>query len=288
MDEEDDDILELSVHNDPNARKLCDTINIESPERITNEVMDDLLQLQEERLQQLEILQERGNELPQLMIESSSEIQSQPTTNKKRGRKPKQTETADTQPQPPALPIPTRSSGRSNKGKRTNPTFSEEYGFSAQNSFRVQGCSAVIWNEDTQEEAAPFKEKNRDHERPIDIPKNYGEAMRSYDKDCWVEAMEDEVKSLISNQTWDLVDLPKGRKVNVLPCMWVYTYKRESQLFKARLVAGGHRQIEGIDYKNTFAPVARYETIRLLLALKATMSMHIAQFDIKTAFLHAD
>ena len=86
----------------------------------------------------------------------------------------------------------------------------------------------------------------------------------------WDAAMNEEYHSLLANNTWDLVPLPKGRKL--IRCKWVYRTKYgpdgSIDKHKARLVAKGFSQIEGIDYTETFAPVAKMNSIRLVLALQ--------------------
>ena len=103
--------------------------------------------------------------------------------------------------------------------------------------------------------------------------------------------MDDEMQSLQKNQTWDLVQLPKGKKE--IGCKWVYTKKegttgKDSVLFKARLVAKGYAQIEGIDYNEVFSPVVKHSSIRILLAMVAQFDLELVQLDVKTAFLHGD
>ena len=103
--------------------------------------------------------------------------------------------------------------------------------------------------------------------------------------------MDDEMQSLQKNQTWDLVQLPKGKKE--IGCKWVYTKKegptgKDSVRFKGRLVAKGYAQTEGIDYNEVFSPVVKHSSIRILLAMVAQFDLELAQLDVKTAFLHGD
>ncbi|GJX74650.1 zinc finger, CCHC-type containing protein [Tanacetum coccineum] len=121
-------------------------------------------------------------------------------------------------------------------------------------------------------------------------PKTYNEAMQSRDASFWKEAIDDEIGSIMENNTWVLSDLPPGCKP--LGCKWIFKRKMKVDgtidKFKARLVIQGFRQKEGIDYFDTYAPVARITTIRLLLALAAIHNLVIYQMDIKTAFLNRD
>ncbi|GJR08700.1 zinc finger, CCHC-type containing protein [Tanacetum coccineum] len=121
-------------------------------------------------------------------------------------------------------------------------------------------------------------------------PRTYDEAMQSRDAAFWKEAINNEIGSIIENNTWVLSDLPLGYKP--LGCKWIFKRKMEVDetidKFKARLVIQGFRQKEGIDYFDTYAPVARITTIRLLLALAAIYNLVIHQMYVKTVFLNGD
>ena len=123
-----------------------------------------------------------------------------------------------------------------------------------------------------------------------DDPFTYLEALHSPDAAKWVHAMTDEVNSLKENKTWELVRLPDGRKA--IQCKWVFKTKYlpngHIDKFKARLVAKGYTQKVGIDYGETFSPVVKFETIRIVMAITAADDLKIIQFDIKTAFLNGD
>jgi hypothetical protein len=79
--------------------------------------------------------------------------------------------------------------------------------------------------------------------------------------------------------------LPAGKRA--LPSHFIFSVKRDGR-FKARLVAGGHRQQPGVDFTQTFAPVCMYRTLRIMLAVAARENLELRQFDIKTAFLHGE
>eukprot|EP00253_Pinus_taeda_P002976 PITA_02976 len=102
--------------------------------------------------------------------------------------------------------------------------------------------------------------------------------------------MNEEYHSLLANDTWDLVPLPKGRKL--VRCKWVYRTKYgpdgKVDKHKARLVAKGFSYVEGIDYTKTFSPVAKMNSIRLVLSLAASLKWEVHQMDVKSAFLHGD
>lgn len=106
----------------------------------------------------------------------------------------------------------------------------------------------------------------------------------------WRDACQDEIKSIMKNRTWDLVELPAGAKA--IGLKWIFKIKRNSDgsinKFKARLVAKGYIQRHGNDFDEVFAPVARIETIRFLLALAAAKGWQVHHLDVKTAFLHGD
>ena len=122
------------------------------------------------------------------------------------------------------------------------------------------------------------------------MPKNYREATSddNPEQEEWVEATEDEIKSLMKNMTWDLVDCPKGRKP--LKGKWVFTVKRgpkgEILRYKARWVVLGCSQREGLDYTETFASVVKPMSYKALFALAAALDWDLEQMDVKTAFLY--
>jgi len=104
----------------------------------------------------------------------------------------------------------------------------------------------------------------------------------------WCVASDEKIKSLEENKTWELIDVPNGREIVGLK--WIYKILCKSdgtiQKYKARLVAKGYMQHEGIDFDKTFAPVARFDTIRTVLAISAHKKWNIYQFDVKSAFLN--
>nr|GEZ47364.1 ribonuclease H-like domain-containing protein [Tanacetum cinerariifolium] len=104
----------------------------------------------------------------------------------------------------------------------------------------------------------------------------------------WIEAMQEELLQFKMKKVWVLVDLPKGKRV--IGSKWVFKNKKDERGIviknKARLVAQGHTQEEGIDYKEVFAPVARIEAIRLFLAYASFMGFMVYQMDVKSTFLY--
>nr|GEZ88135.1 retrovirus-related Pol polyprotein from transposon TNT 1-94 [Tanacetum cinerariifolium] len=116
-------------------------------------------------------------------------------------------------------------------------------------------------------------------------PPNVAEALRDAD---WVSAMQEELDQFARLKVWRLVPRPKGK--SVIKTKWIFKNKKdESSLVirnKARLVAVGYSQQEGIDYDQTFAPVSRIEAIRLFLAYAGHKDFTVFQMDVKTAFLN--
>ncbi|GJR49961.1 putative ribonuclease H-like domain-containing protein [Tanacetum coccineum] len=116
-------------------------------------------------------------------------------------------------------------------------------------------------------------------------PKKISEALED---ESWVDAMQEELLQFKIQKVWVLVDLPYGKKA--IGTKWVYRNKKDERGVvvrnKARLVAQGHRQEEGIDYDEVFAPVARLEAIRIFLAFASYMGFIVYQMDVKSAFLY--
>ncbi|GKF53656.1 putative ribonuclease H-like domain-containing protein, partial [Tanacetum coccineum] len=106
--------------------------------------------------------------------------------------------------------------------------------------------------------------------------------------ESWVDAMQEELLQFEIQKVWILVDLPYGKKA--IGTKWVYRNKKDERGVvvrnKARLVAQGHRQEEGIDYDEVFAPVARIEAIRIFLAFASYMGFIVYQMDVKSVFLY--
>ncbi|KAD2804168.1 hypothetical protein E3N88_37545 [Mikania micrantha] len=119
-------------------------------------------------------------------------------------------------------------------------------------------------------------------------PTNYKTAISDLESDKWLEAMGAEMQSMHDNQVWDLVDLPPNCKT--VGSKWVFKKKTDMDgnvhTFKARLVAKGFTQTQGIDYEETFSPVAMLKSIRILIAISAYYDYEIWQMDVKTAFLN--
>ena len=107
--------------------------------------------------------------------------------------------------------------------------------------------------------------------------------MTLLDKDKWLQASKEEFEGLIKMGIWKLVDHPSDHKT--IKCRWTYMLKSNG-CYKARLVAKGYTQVQGIDYEETFSLVARYKSIRYLLAHAALQDWEIEAMDVKLAYLH--
>ena len=120
------------------------------------------------------------------------------------------------------------------------------------------------------------------------IPTTFNQAMKSPDVDFWNKAIAKELEAHAENHTWDIVELPSHKRA--IGCRWVFNIKDNINvpLFKARLVAQGFRQVQGVDYGETFSPVIRYESIRILFAIAAQFKLVIHQMDVTTVFLNGD
>ena len=104
-------------------------------------------------------------------------------------------------------------------------------------------------------------------------------------------AMEEEMQSLHKNKSWELVEIPKGKRDK--GCKWVYKKKEvvsenEGENFKAHLVAKGYSQKHGVDYDEIFSPVVKHTFIKAVLSLVAYFDMELEQMDLKTVFLHGE
>jgi hypothetical protein len=165
---------------------------------------------------------------------------------------------------------------------------------------------AQYWKKEKDLKINPYNKMNEDLKRNTQIdkiepnshanlviktyePNDYDEAIKSKEKYDWQKAMEEEYKSLIQNNTWTLVDMAP---MNIIDCKWVFKRKRDKfgnvVRYKARLVAKGFTQIHGVDYEETFSPVVKFATLRVILSIVAIENLECHQLDVKTAFLNGD
>ena len=119
-------------------------------------------------------------------------------------------------------------------------------------------------------------------------PQSFQEAMNPPEGHLWKEAIKSEIDSILYNHTWELVDLPLGSKP--LGYKWIFKNKMKANgtidKFKARLVIKGYKQKEGLDYFDTYTPVTRINSIRMVLVIVALRNLEVHQMDVKTAFLN--
>uniref|UniRef100_A0A1Y1NHZ0 Retrovirus-related Pol polyprotein from transposon TNT 1-94 n=1 Tax=Photinus pyralis TaxID=7054 RepID=A0A1Y1NHZ0_PHOPY len=124
----------------------------------------------------------------------------------------------------------------------------------------------------------------------VDVPSTYEEAMSSRNSKEWQASINEELAALEENKTWELTVKPPDK--HIIDSKWVFKVKRTPEgnisRFKSRLCARAFSQIEGVDFKETFSPTTRYESIRILLSLAAKYDYEIIQFDVKTAFLYGE
>lgn len=123
--------------------------------------------------------------------------------------------------------------------------------------------------------------------RASSIPRSYREAVSSPEASQWTKAMQTEMSALIENDTFELSHRPRDR--DVIGGRWVYSIKEgnNQQNFKARYVAKGYKQVEDLDYKETFAPTARMSSVRALMNIAVQEDFKIHQMDVKSAYLNA-
>ena len=124
----------------------------------------------------------------------------------------------------------------------------------------------------------------------LEEPQTYAEALQSPNAEQWTAAMNEEMASLQENKTWSLEERPTDAQL--ISAKWVFKVKMDAQgnveRFKARLVARGFMQREGIDFNEVYAPVSKYTTVRALLSMAAAEDLELHQLDIKTAFLNGE
>ena len=124
-------------------------------------------------------------------------------------------------------------------------------------------------------------------------PKTITQALNGPNAEDWWKAMQREMGSIAKAGTWELCDLPADvPEDQVVRCKWVFKRKEDevenTTRFKARLVAKGYSQIQGINYDDTYSPVVRFTSIRVLFAFAARADLEVYHYDIETAFLHGD
>ena len=202
-------------------------------------------------------------------------------------------------PVPPALlspPASTDDLGRGLRDKRPSVLLRDFVTHTVQSSSPSECSSSSTSSSDTPYPIAHYVNCNKFSPRHRVFlaaitegiePRSFKEAMQD---EGWREAMQKEIAALEANGTWDMAVLPPHKKA--LGSKWVYKIKYhvdgQVERLKARLVIFGNHQVEGVDYNETFAPVAKMVTVRAFLAVAAVKNWVLHQMDVHNAFLHGD
>nr|GEW04753.1 retrovirus-related Pol polyprotein from transposon TNT 1-94 [Tanacetum cinerariifolium] len=145
--------------------------------------------------------------------------------------------------------------------------------------------TSPLVDDDLVEEEAIKVTKKKNLKNNIEEPKNVNEALAD---ESWIVAVQEELNQFIANDVWELV--PQSKNIKIIETKWVFRNKLDENNIvsrnKARLVAQGYNQQEGIDYDETYALVARLESIRILLAYACALDFKLFQIDVKNAFLN--
>ena len=134
-----------------------------------------------------------------------------------------------------------------------------------------------------QEHEVDLETKENDHI-------NLRQTLLSFNAHKWIDAINEEMKSMHDNDVWDLVQLPRGLKL--ISCKWIFKTKRDSkgniEIYKACLVAKAFTQREGIDYNETISPLSSKDSFIIIMALVVHFDLELHQMDVKTAFLNGE
>ena len=124
----------------------------------------------------------------------------------------------------------------------------------------------------------------------VSDPTTYKETIVNPQSNLWIDAMEDEMTSMLQNKVWSLVDFPNGCRP--IGCKWVFKTKRDAkgqvERYKARLVAKGYSQREDINFKETFSFVSTKDSLHIIMATVAHFDLELHQMDVRTSFLNGD
>jgi hypothetical protein len=158
-----------------------------------------------------------------------------------------------------------------------SPKYSERYIQWQQSLAKIANLSSMS-----------AKVQDANNHSPLLEPSSYLEAISCADSKFWIPAIFEEYDSLVQNGTWTLCPLPPDRKA--IPGKWVMTFKpgfkTTAPRYKARFVIKGYSQVFGLDYTDTYAPVAKNYSLRLILSIAAAKNLEMIQLDVKTAFLY--
>ena len=196
----------------------------------------------------------------------------------------------DEKGQPSPMIVPQPAPNDNNNGEATD----------VRRSTRLRRPPVQYWDLDSQQSPSSALITTLDDSEPLYAlavnhainaePLTFKDAMKRSNAQLWMQAAKDEYNSIQAAGTWTLVPLPTDRVP--IGCKWTFKIKHNAdgsvERYKARLCAKGYSQQQGIDYTETFAPVAKFSSIRALLALAAHYDLEIHQMDIKTAFLNGD
>lgn len=178
--------------------------------------------------------------------------------------------------------IPTSTNLDSSKTENNNKNSVGEF----RSSDRLKNRLPVSYVENDDDEFLPYVLSAQNVLNSL--PKCYSDIQHRTDKHEWEMAIKDELKSIDINKTWTIVNKPLNK--NIISCKWVFTLKSDKYgnpvKYKARLVARGFSRKYPDDYQETFAPVARISSFRILLALANQHNLLVHQMDVKTAFLN--
>ena len=122
-------------------------------------------------------------------------------------------------------------------------------------------------------------------------PQSYNQALKSPEVDKWKESIATEIHTLQNQRKcWEVLPYPQGGQQNFLRCYFVFKVNMKNGVvdkYKSMLVVDGSRQVHGIDYTESFAPVVKYITLRIFLAIAAVHDMYVHQLDVESAFIYA-
>ena len=171
---------------------------------------------------------------------------------------------------------PTHSTGRYYIGRLNDPFEPDELADSKPGNDRIFESAQAAMHTTAKEYASE--------------PSSYHDAMRGPDASAWQDSIDEEMKSLLRNGTWDIVDQPKN--VKPIGSQWVFKNKLAPDgsiaRRKSRLVARGDQQVHEDSFYETFAPVVKFTTVRLLFAIATILNLHDLQLDVDNAYLHAE
>lgn len=179
-----------------------------------------------------------------------------------------------------------RRSNRDRKQSKRDGVNLDDFGALA---FQVSTADGMTSTSPIRMNAVTADELPLIRENAVTIPSTIRQAMKSPFHQYWKRAMDEEYESIKSHDTFLLVDRPDP-SVNLVSCKWVFAVKCKDgivQRFKARLVARGFSQQHGVDYEETYSPVLRYKTLRIILAICATTNYTLEVMDVQTAYLNA-